>query len=283
LLRGIKTLQKINGLPAPAFWMRLNAMRPTRSKSTSTAVADKPKPVDDAFIRFVAVLPPEKQVARVMDKLKSLNRGFAGDETHVIENGKVTQFSITATAGLSDLSPLQALANLRNFECIDTAEERPLVDLRPLHSLPLVELKLRHVTVNDLQPLGGMPLAILNLDSCRIPDISSLKGMQLKRLSLWASTVSSLAPVAGMPLEWLNCSETKVRDLSPLKGMRLTQLFCNSADVGDLSPLQNAPLRVLRCDLKAAKQSEKALQSIKTLENINGMPAAEFWKSPKSP
>ncbi|MCX6900488.1 MAG: protein kinase [Verrucomicrobia bacterium] len=283
LLRGIKTLEKINGLPTPAFWMRLNAMRPVRSKSTSTGVAAKPKPVDDAFIRFVAVLPPEKQVARVMDKLRSLNRGFAGDETHVIENGKVTQFSITATAGLSDLSPLQALASLRNFECIDTTVERPLVDLRPLHSLPLIELKLRHLTVNDLQPLGGMPLEILNLDSCRIPDISSLKGMQLKRLSLWASTVSSLAPVARMPLEWLNCSETKVRDLSPLKGMRLTQLFCNSADVGDLSPLQNVPLRVLRCDLKAAKQSEKALQSIKTLENINGMPAAEFWKSPKGP
>ncbi|MCX6908048.1 MAG: protein kinase, partial [Verrucomicrobia bacterium] len=160
LLRGIKTLEKINGLPAPAFWMRLNAMRPARPKSTSTASAAKPRPVDDAFIRFVAVLPPEKQVARVMDKLNSLNRGFAGDETHAIEGGKVTQFSMTVTAGLSDLSPLRALASLRNFECVVTAAERPLVDLRPLHSLPLVELKLRHVTVNDIKPLATMPLAI---------------------------------------------------------------------------------------------------------------------------
>ena len=283
LLRGIKALEKINGLPAPAFWMRLNAMRPARSKSTGTAAAAKPRPVDDAFIRFVAVLPPEKQVARVMAKLNSLNRGFAGDETHAIEDGKVARFSITVTAGLSDISPLQALVSLRSFECIVAAEECPLVDLRPLHGLSLVELRLRHVTINDLKPLGGMPLEILNLDSCRITELSSVKGMQLKQLSLWNSTVSSLAPVAGMPLEWLNCSGTKVRDLSPLKGTRLTQLFCDSTDVRDLSPLQDAPLRVLRCDLEAAKQSAKALQSIKTLEHINGMPAADFWKSPKRP
>jgi Leucine-rich repeat (LRR) protein len=279
LLRGIKTLEKINGLPAAAFWMRLNAMPPARSQSTAAT----PQPADDAFIRFVSVLPPEKQTARVMAKLNELNPGFDGSETHDVEDGKVSRLSLTVTAGLRDLSSLAALAGLRSLECAVTSAECPAVDLRPLRSLPLADLKLKHVAVNDLKPLAGMPLETLNLDNCRLAELAPLQGLRLKRLSLWASTVSNLAPLAGMPLEWLNCSETKIEDVSPLKDTRLAHLFCNGTRVSDLSPLQNLPLRVLRCDLAAARQSAKALQSIQTIEQINGVPAADFWKNPKAP
>jgi hypothetical protein len=275
LLRGIKTLEKINGLPAAAFWMRLNAMRPTRPKSPSAAAAAA-RPVDDAFIRFIGVLPPEKQAVRVMDKLRSLNRGFVGEETHTVSGGKVTQIGITVTAGLGDLSPLVALTGLSKFECVVNSAECPVIDLRPLRGLPLVELTLRRLAVNDLSPLSGMPLEILSLDSCRITDISAVKGMRLKRLSLWASPVASLEPVAGMPLEWLNCTGTKIRDLAPLKGAPLKELFCDEAAVLDLSPLADLPLRTLRCDPSAVRAHAKTLAALPSLTRINNQPAAEF-------
>jgi hypothetical protein len=52
-----------------------------------------------------------------------------------------------------------------------------------------------------------------------------------------------------------NCRAPQVLDLSPLKGLPLKWLYCNF-------PERDAAL----------------LRSIKTLETINGKPAAEFWK-----
>jgi serine/threonine protein kinase len=273
LLRAIPTLKSINSKPAMDLLQAAAAHTPTITPPSSVTLAT----VADTS------LPPEQQFARVIARLRQLNPGFAGDATHAIENGKVTGLSLTVTSGLSDLSPLLAVVSLRNFECIVNAEECLLLDLRPLRGLLLVELTLRHVTVTDLSPLGGMPLEVLCLDSCSIPDLSAVKGMHLKRLSLWSSTVSDLAPLAGMPLEWLNCTGTKVRDFSPLRGARLVQLFCDNTSISDLSPLRDMPLRILRCNLETAKQNATVLQSIPTLENINGVPAAEFWKNPKAP
>jgi hypothetical protein len=59
-----------------------------------------------------------------------------------------------------------------------------------------------------------------------------------------------------MPLKHLNCWGTPVSDLSPLAGVPLTELDCRGTPVSDWSPLR----------------------SIKTLEHINGQPAAAFWK-----
>ena len=44
----------------------------------------------------------------------------------------------------------------------------------------------------------------------------------------------------------------------------------------DLSPLKRCPSRI-SCDFKPERDTE-LLRSIKTLETINGKPAAEFWK-----
>ena len=237
---------------------------------------------EDLFIKEVNALPAEDQVPRVMAKLKQMNRGFAASEKHSVEGGKVTEFSLSVASGLVQLSPIRALVNLRKFECIGSATVSAMIDLKPLNGLPLVELKLRHVTINDLRPLTGMPLQVLGLDACRVPDLMPLKGMRLQRLSLWSSPVTSLAPLSETPLEWLNCSSTKVHDLTPLKGAPLAALYCDNADVSDLAPLEGMPLRVLRCDVKAAKHSAKVLQSIKTLEKINNMPAEDFLKTVKS-
>jgi len=44
-----------------------------------------------------------------------------------------------------------------------------------------------------------------------------------------------------------------------------------------LSPLNGMPLKSLHLDFKPERDAE-ILRSIKTLEQINGKPAAEFWK-----
>ena len=48
--------------------------------------------------------------------------------------------------------------------------------------------------------------------------------------------------------------------------------------MSDLSPLKGMPLKTLGCDFKPERDAE-ILRSIKTLETINGKPAAEFWKA----
>lgn len=258
--------------------------KPPPSVANSRTETPKPSPsTASSLTQEAATLPAERQVQHVLARLKELTPGLACNETHTIEGGKVTKLSIASTAGFSDISPLQALADLRCLEYTVSAAECPLVDLQPLRDLSLVELKLRHVAINDLTPLVKMPLEILHLDSCSCVEISPLKGMQLRRLSLWSSPVSNLDPLAGMPLEWLNCSGTKVLDLTPLRDAKLIQLFCDNTNVSDLSPLRDMPLRILRCDLETAKQNMAVLQAIATLENINGVPVAEFWKDPKAP
>ena len=68
-------------------------------------------------------------------------------------------------------------------------------------------------------------------------------------------------------------------DLSPLKGMPLTLLTLKGTAVTDLAPLKDLPLKVLGCDYQAARDA-KILRAIKTLETINGKPAAEVLKEP---
>ena len=55
------------------------------------------------------------------------------------------------------------------------------------------------------------------------------------------------------------------------------KLSCVGTKVSDLSPLKGMPLKTVHCDFKPERDAE-TLRSIKTLEQINGKPAAEFWK-----
>jgi hypothetical protein len=63
-----------------------------------------------------------------------------------------------------------------------------------------------------------------------------------------------------------------------LQGLPLTSLvLADVVVVSDLSPLKDTPLRELGCNFEPERDAE-ILRSIKTLENITGKPAAEFWK-----
>ena len=65
--------------------------------------------------------------------------------------------------------------------------------------------------------------------------------------------------------------------MSLLKEMKLTDLNCGGTPVSDLSPIKDMPLTILWCDFKPQRDTD-LLRSIKTLETINGKPAAAFWK-----
>jgi WD40 repeat protein len=216
-----------------------------------------------------------------------------------LKNSALTSLSCRHTP-VNDLAPLRGL-RLRELDC----SASNVADLSPLEGMPLTKLILTSTPVADLNPLAGMGLVHLECHSTRVADLSPLKGVPLTSLDVGTTAVSNLSPLTGMPLTSLNLSSTKVADLSPLKGMKLTKLLVHrtaisdltplkdmpmmwltmeGTKVSDLSPLRHMPLRTFSGDFNA-ERDEPILRSIKTLEKINGKPAAEFWQeaNKKSP
>jgi hypothetical protein len=281
------------------------------------AVAQKPT-VDDAWLKQIAALPAEKQVEAVFAKMKALNPGFDGKETHSTDS-VVRQLNF-AVNNVTDISPLRALTGLQELTCNGSGEHAQFSDLSPLKGMKLTRLSCQNTQVSDLSPLKDMPLTLLiceatqvsdltplkgmshlwhlNCGGTRVCDLSPLKGIPLTDLVCWRTQVSDLSPLKEMKLTRLECLHTQVSDLTPLKGMPLTFLSCEPSQVSDLTPLKGMPLIYLCCcstrvsDLSVLKElplkgiwcdfvperDAKILRSIKTLEKINDKPAAEFWK-----
>jgi serine/threonine protein kinase/Leucine-rich repeat (LRR) protein len=237
--------------------------------------------VDHAWIKAVQAMPPQKQVEAVAAKLKDLNPDF--DEKTwkpKIENGEVRELKFSADA-VSDISPVRALVHLRSLECRGTLLQPPappkgkIANLAPLRGMSLEILLCSGNPIADLSPLQGMPLTYLSIHHTAVTDLTPLKGLRLKHVNVASSRVSDLAPLTGMPLEEVICCWSLVADLSPLKGMQLTQLNCQGTAVTDLSLLKDMPLAVLHCNFVPGRDGA-ILRSIKTLDKINGQPAAEF-------
>ncbi|MGE0759926.1 MAG: hypothetical protein AB7O38_23120, partial [Pirellulaceae bacterium] len=192
----------------------------------------------------------------VARKLREANPGFDGKVTSTIEASVVTALAFLSHE-VTDISPVRALTGLKSLSCggSDTPKGK-LADLWPLHGLALSSLNIQHTAVSDLVPLRGMPLT---------------------HFECYWTPVSDLSPLEGMPITAIDCARTNVSDLSPLSGMPLALLYCNGAQVSDLSPLAGRPLISLICDFQPTRDTD-VLRAIKTLEKINGKPAAEFWK-----
>ena len=190
----------------------------------------------------VATQPAEQQLVRVMEKLKELNPGFDGKETHKIEDQSVVELKVSAI-GLTDISPVAALKQLRLFHCnANTRTRSALTDISPLRGLPLTSVELNETAVGDLSPLAGMSLINLHLHCPQVTDLS---------------------PVKGMPLKHFCCASTHVSDLSPLKSMHLDWIVCDAS-------LFQSPKNVA------------VLQAMTTLKTICHKPAAEFWRQLKN-
>ncbi len=253
---------------------------------------------DAAWLKNVAALPAERQVEAVTVKLKELNPGFDGKETHKIDGGVVTEL-LFMTYDVTDISPVRALPGLRSLKCSSSFEKRgKLSDLSPLKAMKLTHLACYGTNVSDLSPLKDMKLTALSCGGTKVSDLSPLKDMKLTLLDCKRTQVSDLSPLKNMLLTSLACDDTKVSDLSPLKNMKLawltirgTQvidlsplrdmklkfLVCTGTKVTDLSPLKRMPLTAIQCDFKKERDTE-ILQSIKTLESINGKPVKDFWQ-----
>jgi serine/threonine protein kinase len=241
ILKSIKTLEKINGLPVAEFW----------AQNPGVAAAGG---VDEAWVASVQKMAPEKQIDAVTAKLAELNPGFDAEVKPTVENNKVTRLMISR----------------RNKTVTNIA---PVAALKDLKSLRLNYLR----GVEDLSPLKGLGLTDLAVYGTSLSDLSPLRGMQLSgELACFETNIVDLSPLQGMPLTRIHMSKTSVKDLSPLAGMRLTLLHCDNSSVTDLSPLKGMPLKDLNCDFVPARDTA-ILKSITSLEKINTLPVAEFW------
>jgi WD40 repeat protein/tRNA A-37 threonylcarbamoyl transferase component Bud32 len=175
---------------------------------------------------------------------------------------------------VADLSPLRGLSRLRQLFLGRTK----VADLTPLQGLPLRYLGFDYAAVSDLSPLRGMKeLEQLHIAVAPLTDLKPLQGLKLRDLTLHATSVEDLSPLKGMPLRGLNIHRTRVKDLSPLKGMKLEGFVYAETPVEDISVLKDMPLRGVGCNFQR-ERDEAVLRSLKTLETINGKPAAQFWK-----
>jgi serine/threonine protein kinase len=259
------------------------------------AMSERPgfPPLDPAWRKRVADLPPEKQAEAVAQELQRRNPGFDGRwaEPPTIYDGAVGRLGIHSDQ-VRDLTPLQALPRLRTLYVVDPKDTHQplgaLEDLRPLKGLPLVELRLYDVQVADLSPvrdlaslrsldlrhlkaidltqLQGLPLIELEIHG-GVTDLSPLRGMkELRSLLIISTAVTDLKPLEGLPLERLSLHATGVEDLSPLRGMPLKDLNLHRTPVKDLSPLKGMKLEKIN-------YWETPIQDISVLK---GMPLREL-------
>jgi Leucine-rich repeat (LRR) protein len=134
--------------------------------------------------------------------------------------------------------------------------------------------------VSDLSPLQGMPLRDLHLFAVtQVRDLLPLKGMPLEYLNLGLTSVTDLSPLEDMTaLHALILDSTPVTDLSRLKRLPLKSLRIQNTKISDLAPLKGVPLKQLWLDYQPERDTE-VLRSLKDLDRINDLPAAEFWKA----
>ncbi len=287
--------------PPAEFWKKYDAGEFGKPGLT-TAAAKKPLAFEtqgfDQWVKGVAGMPADQQVAEVAKKLTELNPGFEGKVTSFeswwvansrpkIEGGVVTEIGLLVD-NVIDLSPVRALAGLKKLACMGNAGKKEgLSDLSPLKGMRLVKLTCRATHVSDLSPLRGMQLEYFDCGFSPVADLSPLKGMPLTyvrcevtavsdllaterrpivELQCDRSQVSDLSPLKGMPLTSLICPETKVSGLSPLKGMKLANLKFDATLVSDLSPLKGMPLIGLDCHHTR----------VSDLAPLTGMPLAYF-------
>jgi formylglycine-generating enzyme required for sulfatase activity len=239
---------------------------------------------------------PRQQMETLTTELQRLNPEFTGRLLAKITDDRITELVVTNSSTVKDITPIGQLRHLQvlRFEGGQFSDLRPLKglplrdfacdnnwsirDLSPLKGMPLEKLAIWGFDGDDLSPLQGMSLRLLNCGGGgKKLDLSPLQGMPLNFLCLNLTAVDDLTPLKGMPLETLASSNNKVHDLSPLKGMKLKELHIERSAVTDLIPLKAMPLEILDCDFQADRDTE-ILQSIPTLNTINGKQADAFWR-----
>ena len=209
----------------------------------------------------------------------------------------VEEFKIV-TDHVTDISPIRVFDSLRVLECPGTQDPTnlrkngQLADLTPLKGMNLAgltQLNLGWTKVSDagLDHFKGCKnLTALLLNHTQVTDVGLAHFKDCKELTgldlAWTQvTAAGLAHFKDCKnLGFLGLSGTQVTDagLAHFKNCKnMANLFFDHTKVTDLSLLKEMPLKELSCDFRPERDGE-ILRSIKTLETINGKPAAEFWK-----
>jgi Leucine-rich repeat (LRR) protein len=238
VLRAIPSLGTINYQPAAEFWKDVEAR--------DAAMRE--------WVKRVASMPAEAQVQAVIDRLQELNPGFDRQTTHKVEDDVVTGLEFAADQ-VSDISPVRALTQLREFTCAGSAPGKGML--------------------KDLWPLAGTSIVHLNVADTAVADLSALKTMKVVGLNINGTRVTDLSPLAGTAIHALFCRGTHIADLTPLGGSRLNFLDYFQTHVADITPLRDVPLQNVLCGFRLERDAE-VLGSIGTLENINGKPVTAF-------
>ena len=235
------------------------------------------QPLSKAWLDKAAGLKPEEQVRAVVAELQRRNPGFDGKHAARIRGDDVRIFGVV-TDHISDISPVRGLRGLFSLSCPGSGWGKGrLSDLAPLAGTDIEILDIGWTAVVDLRPLRGLPLRELRCGGSRIATLAGLKGMKLTTLETWSTVIEGVAALEGMPLEHLSIGATLVQDLSPLRGLPLKTLDVHKTRVIDVSPLDGLLLESLEFDWERQKDL-KVVRSMKTLKQINGKPATEFWK-----
>jgi Leucine-rich repeat (LRR) protein len=259
-------LSPLAGMPLEEVWCDFiperdaRVFRPMKTLRKINGLPTDRVWTDHDWAQKTARLPGDRLALAVMGRLKERSPELLLFIKPRIEGGKIVELNVPLRA-CKDLWPLRALPDLR----VLGGEARKGLKRAP--------------DLADLSPLRGLPLNALGLEGSAVSDLAPLRGMPLERLSLRQTRVTSLAPLAGMPLTSLDIAQTQVSDLSPLRGMKLTSLHLEGTRVADLSLLAGMPLREVWADQKVVRSSE-VLRGVKTLEKVNGKPAAEAFAPP---
>ncbi|WP_439621441.1 protein kinase domain-containing protein [Gemmata sp.] len=215
-------------------------------------------PPDDAWVRAVHALAPNRHAAAVVAKLVELNPGFDGEVSRLgLSDGKVTEFGIL-TDEVSDIGPVRAFAGLRHLTVVGSTPGKG--------------------KLTDLSPIRGLPLTTLNVwQNPGLTDVSPAAGMSLTMFQSGDTAVRDLAPLEGMPLDVVAVNNCAVTDLSPVRTMpRVRLLRCDGCPIATLEPLIGSKLRELRFTLKRDRGDLKVLEQMPQLTTINGAAANEF-------
>ena len=268
---GLRLARVPSGAPSP------------EAKTPPLAVA----PFTDADVQRIAALPAAEQVEEVRKELMQRNPGFDGQLRSTdgpepkIEDGVVIELSVPHRQSQRYLARACA-----DWDCAFLTVKGPSW------------VSARSPTCPRLR---GCPLpSSTSPNNRKLTDLSPLQGMPLTHLGVWGTSVASIEVVKEMPISVLWINETPVVDLSPLAGKSLEALFCMGGRVTDPQRASGRrgreavlrPRATSRRGRIAATGSE-GTQSLghsqddrpracvhqgSRLKQINGKPAAEYWK-----
>jgi serine/threonine protein kinase/formylglycine-generating enzyme required for sulfatase activity len=131
--------------------------------------------------------------------------------------------------------------------------------------------------VRALKGLRLLECASSDVGTGKLVDLSPLRGIPIVELRLWFNQVVDLSPLRDSPLRILDITGNPVTDIAPVKTLKIEWLNVRGMPLTDLTLLKEMPLKELHVDLQT-QQDIEIVRAIKTLETINGKPAAEFWK-----